>query len=494
MEPFLRKRLSFLSFFWDKIWPADAQDHSIPCFPDPDADSELESPAPALCSPPAPGQLFKALCDFTARCAGELSFSRGDSLLALKEEGDYIFARRLAGRPSVGLVPIAYLAKATPEMLSDQLWYFSGISRTQAQQLLLSPVNAPGAFLVRPSESSQGDYSLSVRAQAQVRHYRISTAADGSFYLQKDRLFPSLEELLTYYKANWKLIQNPLLQPCVSQKPPEQDEWERPRSEFALQRKLGEGYFGEVWEGLWLSSVPVAIKVIKSADMKLADLAKEIQTLKSLQHERLIQLHAVCSTGEPVYIVTELMRKGNLQAFLGSPEGRTLNLPVLLGFACQVAEGMSYLEGRRIVHRDLAARNVLVSDNLACKVADFGLARLLKDDVYSPSSGSKIPVKWTAPEAANYRVYSQKSDVWSFGVLLYEVFTYGQCPYEGMSNHETLQQIARGYRLPRPAACPAEAYALMLACWKGSPKERPAFAVLQEKLGTIHGRLHPALT
>lgn len=148
-------------------------------------------------------------------------------------------------------------------------------------------------------------------------------------------------------------------------------------------------------------------------------------------------------------------------ALLAGPEGRALGLPVLLSFACQVAEGMSYLEERRIVHRDLAARNVLVGDDLACKVADFGLARLLKvspggdhrprggwgegvapppahrscplaqEDIYSPSSGCKIPVKWTAPEAANYRIYSPKSDVWSFGVLLYEVFTHGQCPYEG---------------------------------------------------------------
>ncbi|XP_027478252.1 tyrosine-protein kinase Srms isoform X4 [Zalophus californianus] len=507
MEPFLRKRLTFLSFFWDKIWPVAAPDDGVPGFPDPAASAEPEPPATEPCSPPVPMQLFQALYDFRARCSAELSVSRGDRLYALKEEGDYIFARRLSGPPSTGLVPITHLAKATPETLSDHPWYFSGISRAGAQQLLLSPANAPGAFLIRPSESSHGDYSLSVRVQARVRHYRISTAADG-LYLQKGRLFPSLEELLAYYKANWKLIRNPLLQPCVPQKAasrgtecppppqklPQQDEWERPRSEFALRRKLGEGYFGEVWEGLWLGSTPVAVKIIKSAYMKLADLSKEIQTLKSLKHERLIRLHAVCSEGQPVYIVTELMRKGNLQAFLGSPEGRALGLPLLLSFACQVAEGMSYLEDRRIVHRDLAARNVLVGDDLACKVADFGLARLLKDDIYSPSSGSKIPVKWTAPEAANYRIYSQKSDVWSFGVLLYEVFTYGQCPYEGLSNHETLQQVTRGYRLPCPASCPAEVYTLMLECWKGSPEERPAFATLQKKLSAAHRRLTPAHT
>uniref|UniRef100_A0A4X1SSW6 Tyrosine-protein kinase n=1 Tax=Sus scrofa TaxID=9823 RepID=A0A4X1SSW6_PIG len=494
MESFLRKRLTFLASFWDKIWPAGA-----PPFPDPDADVEPEPAAGEAAaseprSGPAPARLFTALYDFRARSAEELSVRRGDRLCALREEGGYVLARRLSGWPSTGLVPIAYVAEAAPESLSDQPWYFSGITRTQAQQLLLSPANAPGAFLIRPSESSHGDFSLSVRAQTGVCHYRVSTAADGSLYLQKDRLFPSLEELLAYYKANWKRTQNPLLQPCVPQKPPEWDEWERPHSEFTLRRKLGRGYFGEVWEGLWLGFVPVAVKVIKAADMKLADLAQEIQTLKSLRHERLIRLHAVCSAGDPVYIVTELMRKGSLRAFLGSPEGRALSPPLLLTFGCQVAEGMSYLEEQRIVHRDLAARNVLVGDDLACKVADFGLARLLKDDFYSPSSGSKIPVKWTAPEAANYCVYSPKSDVWSFGVLLYEVFTYGQCPYEGMSNHETLQQISRGYRLPRPAACPAEVYALMLECWSGCPERRPAFAALQGRLGAVGRRRRPALT
>ncbi|XP_034881455.1 tyrosine-protein kinase Srms isoform X1 [Mirounga leonina] len=567
MEPFLRKRLNFLSFFWDKIWPVAAPDDGVPGFPDPAASAEPEPPATEPCSPLEPTKLFQALYDFRARCSAELSVSRGDRLYALKEEGDYIFARRLSGPPSTGLVPITHLAKATPRTLSDHPWYFSGISRAGAQQLLLSPANAPGAFLIRPSESSHGDYSLSgtgrplaplsphwpwgggspgfagptsglvtsrvrspagpstcrlttcppplvpspahphhgsllthppflgpltlglihapgghrvsalgpvtappacscphsllshetqgrlgadllpwpgcweglgqaaarrgphlrappVRAQAKVRHYRISTAADG-LYLQKGRLFPSLEELLAYYKANWKLIRNPLLQPCVPQgaasrgmecppppqKLPQQDEWERPHSEFALRRKLGEGYFGEVWEALWLGSTPVAVKVIKSAYMKLADLSKEIQTLKSLKHERLIRLHAVCSMGQPVYIVTELMRKGSLQAFLGSPEGRAVGLPLLLSFACQVAEGMSYLEDRRIVHRDLAARNVLVGDDLACKVADFGLARLLKQGLQDPrqvdgARGSQLPhllpevgrlVLWSSP-------------------------------------------------------------------------------------------------
>ncbi|KAM9589759.1 LOW QUALITY PROTEIN: tyrosine-protein kinase Srms [Trichechus inunguis] len=463
MEPFLRKRLTFLSL-WDKIWRVGVLDDCVLRTPDAEPE-ETESPGAEPSGPLVPPeQLFMALCDFTAWCATELSVSRGDRLFTLKEEDDYVLARRLLGQPSAGLVSRTHVTRATPDVLSDQPWYFRGISRTEAQQLLLSPTNVPGAFLIRPSESSQGDYSLSVWAQARVCHYRISRAAKGGLYLQKGRLFPILEELLIYYKTNWKLIQNPLLQSCMSQKAPEQDEWERPRAEFALRRKLGKGYFGEVWEGLWLGSVPVAIRIIKSADMKLADLTKETQTLKSLRQERLIRLHAVCSAGEPVYIVSELMRKGNLQAYLGASAA----------------------------HRDLAARNVQVGDDLSCKVADFGLARLLKDNISSPSSGTKIPIRWTAPEAANYSVYTQESDVCSFGILLFKVFTYGQCPYEGTTNHETLQQISRG-RLPRLATCPAEVYVLMLECWKASPEERPAFAELQEKLGAGYRRLHLAV-
>nr|XP_051685085.1 tyrosine-protein kinase Srms isoform X3 [Oryctolagus cuniculus] len=444
MEPFLRKRLAFLSSFWDKIWPASEPDEGAGLTPEPPA------------AEPAP----RATPESPARSAAELNDGRGGRPCAPRQDGDYVPAPRLSGQPGSGPVPLAQGAAAAPELHSDQPWFFRGITRTQAQQLLLSPANAPGAFLIRPSESSLGGYSLSVRAKARVCHYRIGRVP-GGLYLQEGRLFPSLEALLSYYKANWRLIHNPLLQPCLPQGPSD-----------AL------GGPGAAWS--------------PAAAMKLTDLAKEMEVLKGLRHERLIRLLAVCS-GEPVFIVTELMSRGSLQALLASPEGRALGLPLLLGFACQVAEGMSYLEQQRVVHRDLAARNVLVGDDLSCKVADFGLARLLKDDVYSPSSGSKIPVKWTAPEAAHFRIFSQKSDVWSFGVLLYEVFAYGQCPYEGMTNQETLQQLARGYRLPRPAACPAEVYLLMLGCWRDGPEERPAFALLWEQLATVHRRLLPAL-
>nr|XP_016848966.1 PREDICTED: tyrosine-protein kinase Srms isoform X1 [Anolis carolinensis] len=503
MDQFIRKHLTFLHTFWNKCLPnASPNNHSLD-FWEPIPEESLH---PTLDPDPAepPFSLFDVLYDFTARSTEELSVNRGEKLCVLKEEGGYVLARRLSGDPLVGYVPANYISKICRESAAQQPWYLSGISRNKASLLLLSPPNRHGSFLIRDSESNKGEHSLSVRNHSKVRHFRIYKDPGGGFYLEKGHTFPTLAQLLSYYTVNWKVIQSPLLQPCTQKRfqncnpkspecnagnvmlrTPETDQWERPRSEFQLWRKMGEGCFGEVWEGMWKNTVPVAIKIMKQADMR-DDFAKEIQNLKSLKHTRLIKLLAICSMGEPVYIVTELMRKGNLHSYLNSVAGKELTTHHLLSISCQVADGMTYLEEQHVVHRDLAARNILVGDDLACKIADFGLARLLKDDIYSTSSNTMIPVKWTAPEAAIYQTYSPKSDVWSYGILLYEVFTYGQCPYEGMTNQETIQQITRGYRLPRPNSCSPEIYSVMLECWKSHPEDRPSFLTLRESLFSIY--------
>ncbi|NWX95209.1 SRMS kinase, partial [Nothoprocta ornata] len=477
-----RKRLTFLTSFWSKLRPRSARaGRSVGRFAGDDrAPLPSEPPCAARCPDAA---ICVALHGFAARSARELGVS------VPGEEDECVLAGRLPGEAATGYVPAAYVANVSQGSRTRWPWYFGKMSRSEAEQLLLSPPNQHGSFLVRDSESSKGEFSLSVRARGGVSHFRIGRSPGGRLHLQRGRPFGSMEQLLAFYAANCAVLQSPLLQPCAPAVPAEQDGWERPRWEFSLRRKLGEGYFGEVWEGLWRNTVPVAIKIIK-ADMKADDFTKEIQNLKRLRHEKLIQLHAVCSVGEPVYIITELMRKGNLHSYLHSPEGKALGTSHLVNISCQVADGMRYLEEKHIVHRDLAARNILVGDELTCKIADFGLARLLKDDIYSTSSSTKIPVKWTAPEAANYRTYSLKSDVWSYGILLYEVFTYGQVPYEGrMTNQETVRQITRGYRLPRPSSCPAEIYGIMLECWNGNTERRPSFVALRGRLRVIYRRL-----
>ncbi|KAM4622237.1 tyrosine-protein kinase Srms isoform 1-T1 [Discoglossus pictus] len=478
MESFLKENLKFLGCLWEKIWPPR---------------EEQWEPSVITMPPILPTQLNRydshsekvtVLYDFEARCPEEISVTVGEELCKISEEGDYIRAKKI-GSTLVGLVPLNYVARPGVRTSSPTIQdpcYVEVPNRYEAELLLLSPPNTHGSYLIRPSDSIAGQYSLSVRNDNKVNHFRIQTNAKGEFYLQTERYFSSIQELVMFHKTNWKLLKCQLLKPCVQEVTP--DTWERPRSEFKLIKKLGEGFFGQVWEGIWTDYERVAIKTFKQEDLNNSDFEKEISALKSLHHPNLIQLLAICSIGEPIYIVTELMTKGDLQKYL-NVEGHSLRNHDLQHIIRQVADGMAYLEIKHVVHRDLAARNILVGDNLVCKISDFGLARLLKDDLYSPSSNTTIPIKWTSPEALKYSKYSTKSDVWSFGILLYEVYTFGQQPYKGMINREVIEKVTRGYRLPCPHNCSNEMYHLMCLCWTDSPQNRPTFEEIVQKLSAI---------
>lgn len=430
--------------------------------------------------------VFVALYDYDARTNEDLTFRKGERLQIIDNtDSDWWLAKSLTTYQE-GYIPSNYVA---PELsVNAQDWFFGKIKRADAEKKLLLPGNPSGTFLIRDSETMPGNYSLSIRDGESVRHYRIRKLDNGGFYITTRAPFVSLTELVDHYSQDADGLCCRLVCPCRAEKPVTlglsyntKDAWEISRESIRLQNKLGAGQFGEVWAGLWNGTTPVAVKTLKPGTMSPQAFLAEAAIMKKLRHQNLIQLYAVCTNEEPIYIVTELMKHGSLLEYLKG-DGKYLKLPELIDMGAQVAAGMAYLERMNYIHRDLAARNILVGEGNVCKVADFGLARLIEDDEYNAHQGAKFPIKWTAPEAALYQKFTIKSDVWSFGILLVELVTHGRTPYPGMTNAETLAQVERGYRMPQPANTPDALYGIMLECWKKNEYERPTFDYLQSLL------------
>ncbi|XP_028858458.1 tyrosine-protein kinase SRK2 [Denticeps clupeoides] len=454
---------------------------------------DAAEPRRAPPSRPPQAAAYIALFDYTARTADDLSVRPGDRLEVLdKSHGDWWLARALTGVSAgrQGYVPANYVA--AEETIDAEPWYFPDTKRSDAEKLLLLEGNRQGAFLVRNCESQRGELAVSVLDEGKVKHYRIKKLdLTGDYYVTTGQYFHTVKELVDYYSKHDGLCLR-LGVPCKKVEAPQThglsyntaDQWEIERGSVRLLQRLGAGQFGEVYEGVWNDTTPVAVKTLKPGTMDSEDFLREAQIMKKLRHPKLIQLYAVCTVGEPVYIITELMRNGSLLDYLHKDKGRTLKICNQVEMGAQVAAGMAYLELQNYIHRDLAARNVLVGENNICKVADFGLARVFKMDenVYEAREGTKFPVKWTAPEAISDSKFSIKSDVWSFGILLYEIMTFGQMPYPTFTNYQVVQKVPTGYRMSCPASCPTVLYNIMLDCWKDKAAERPTFETLQWKL------------
>ncbi|XP_023665956.1 ephrin type-A receptor 7 isoform X2 [Paramormyrops kingsleyae] len=249
-----------------------------------------------------------------------------------------------------------------------------------------------------------------------------------------------------------------------------------------IERVIGAGEFGEVCSGrLKLPGkrdTAVAIKTLKVGytEKQRRDFLCEASIMGQFDHPNVVHLEGVVTRGKPVMIVIEYMENGSLDAFLRKHDGQ-FTVIQLVGMLRGIAAGMRYLSDMGYVHRDLAARNILVNSNLVCKVSDFGLSRVIDDDpeaVYT-TTGGKIPVRWTATEAIQYRKFTSASDVWSYGIVMWEVMSYGERPYWDMSNQDVIKAIEEGYRLPAPMDCPPGLHQLMLDCWQKDRNERPKF-------------------
>ncbi|XP_018089463.1 HCK proto-oncogene, Src family tyrosine kinase L homeolog isoform X2 [Xenopus laevis] len=463
--------------------PESTQTHYVK---DPTSTVTMTKPERSSKHPREEGQeevVLLALYDYDGVHPGDLTFRKGDHLLLKKESGEW-WEACLISTGEEGFVPSNYVAYFNS--LESEEWYFKGMSRKEAERQLLSPVNKSGAFMIRDSETMKGCFSLSVRDSGDtVKHYKIRTLDDGGFFISTRIPFPSLPELVRHYQGKVDGLCQCLTIPCQTvrpEKPWEKDAWEIPRESLSLQKKLGAGQFGDVWLAMYNGHTKVAVKTMKPGSMSPGAFLEEANLMKSLQHDRLVRLHAVVTQGEPIYIITEYMQKGSLLDFLKSQEGSDQPLIQLIDFSAQIAEGMWFIEQRNYIHRDLRAANCLVSETLLCKIADFGLARVIEDSEYTAREGTKFPIKWTSLEAANYGSFTIKSDVWSFGVLLTEIITYGRTPYPGMSNSEVITALERGYRMPCPSTCPKELYSIMLQCWQQDPEQRPTFEYLQSIL------------
>ncbi|XP_048881275.1 high affinity nerve growth factor receptor isoform X2 [Brienomyrus brachyistius] len=275
------------------------------------------------------------------------------------------------------------------------------------------------------------------------------------------------------------------------------------RQDIVLKWELGEGAFGKVYLAECAKLSPdgdrmlVAIKTLKDANESTRqDFQREAELLTVLQHEHIVRFYGVCTDGEPLAMVFEYMRHGDLNRFLRAhgPDARMLEevkipppgqltLPQMLQIAAQIASGMVYLASLHFVHRDLATRNCLVGEGLVVKIGDFGMSRdIYSTDYYRVGGRTMLPIRWMPPESIMYRKFTTESDIWSFGVVLWEIFTYGKQPWYQLSNSEAIECITQGRELERPRTCPKEVHLLMQACWQREPQQRMLIKDIHSRL------------
>ncbi|CAG9558821.1 unnamed protein product [Danaus chrysippus] len=249
---------------------------------------------------------------------------------------------------------------------------------------------------------------------------------------------------------------------------------------------LGFGAFGKVYKGVWVPEgenvkIPVAIKVLKEGTgaNTSKEFLEEAYIMASVEHPNLLQLLAVCMTNQ-MMLITQLMPLGCLLDYVRTHKEK-IGSKAFLNWCTQIARGMAYLEEKRLVHRDLAARNVLVQTPNCVKITDFGLAKLLdiNEDEYK-AAGGKMPIKWLALECVQHRIFTHKSDVWAFGVTIWEILSYGARPYANISARNVPQLIENGLKLPQPSICTLDIYCIMVSCWMLDVDSRPTFKQLAE--------------
>ncbi|KAK1157886.1 tyrosine-protein kinase CSK [Huso huso] len=428
--------------------------------------------------------------NFQGDAEQDLPFSKGDvlTIIEVTKDPNWYKAKNIVGRE--GIIPANYVQKRegvkSGSKLSLMPWFHGKIPREQAERLLYPP--EIGLFLVRESTNYPGDYTLCVSCEGKVEHYRI-IYHNGKLSIDEEEYFDNLMQLVEHYTTDadglcTKLIKPKLMEGTVAA----QDEfsrsgWALVRKDLKLLQPIGKGEFGDVMLGDYRGN-KVAVKCIKHDATAQAFIA-EASVMTQLRHNNLVQLLGVIVEEKGgLFIVTEYMAKGSLVDYLRSRGRSVLGADCLLKFSLDVCEAMEYLEANNFVHRDLAARNVLVSEDNIAKVSDFGLTK----EASSTQDMGKLPVKWTSPEALREKKFSTKSDVWSYGILLWEIYSFGRVPYPRIALKDVVPRVEKGYKMDAPDGCPPVVYDIMKQCWILDPLVRPSFRVLREKMQHIQAK------
>ncbi|KAL8615942.1 hypothetical protein ACOMHN_034618 [Nucella lapillus] len=416
----------------------------------------------------------------------DLCFNKGDVLIILHSLSDpNWYVARDPSASKEGIIPANYVTPRKVVTLHAMPWFHGKITRQQAEELLHP--RSDGLFLIRESVQHPGDYTLCICFVGKVDHYRI-LYRNNKLTIDEETFFKNLDELVKHYVHDADGLSAQLVKPLVKKgdsfgtvsiKAFEKSGWVIKKDDLEIGESIGKGDFGEVYKGKYKTQA-VAIKELKDKDRGEQAFLQEASVMTSVQHENLVRLIGIV-LGETFYLVTEFMANGNLEFYLQSRGRSVITKKDLINFATDSCAAMAYLESKNMVHRDLAARNVLLDEEKRAKIADFGLA---KCEQFS-QSGGKIPVKWTAPEALKEQKFTSKSDVWSFGILLWEIYSFGKVPYPKISQNDVLPKVLQGFRMAAPADCPPEAYTLMTQAWQLDPNARPMFKSIHATLSAL---------
>ncbi|XP_015430679.1 PREDICTED: tyrosine-protein kinase Fps85D isoform X2 [Dufourea novaeangliae] len=387
--------------------------------------------------------------------------------------------------PAMNKAPLRGISQLTSNQkgnvngdLTDEEWFHGVLPREEVVRLLVNE----GDFLVR--ETTRNDECQIVLSVCWDGHKHFIVQTTEGHYRFEGPTFPSIQELIRHQwlsgspvtSRSGTILKTPILR----------ERWELNNDDVVLLEKIGRGNFGDVYKAqLKTCKTEVAVKTCKVTlpDEQKRKFLQEGRILKQYDHPNVVKLIGICVQKQPIMIVMELVPGGSLLTYLRK-NASSIMQQEQLRMCKDAAAGMRYLESKYCIHRDLAARNCLVGYESIVKISDFGMSR--EEEEYTVSDGMKqIPIKWTAPEALNFGKYTSLCDVWSYGVLMWEIFSKGGNPYSGMSNSQAREKIDSGYRMPAPENTPEEIYRLMLRCWEYEPEKRPHFDQIYTVVETL---------